>query len=134
MKGNLIKNKSFQFSRDIINLYQQLKEEKEFVISKQLLRAATSIGANVVESEAAQSAADFISKLSIASKEARATRYWLLLLQESNLTTISTIPYISEIDSIIRILTSIIKTTRERHQKPQTPNPKSKIQNPKLKN
>lgn len=114
MKENLIKEKSFSFSSIIIRLYMQLKEEKEFVISKQLLRTAISIGANVVESEAAQSKADFISKLSIASKEARETKYWLQLLQKSELTKIEIIHYLEEIDSIIRILTSIIKTTQER--------------------
>lgn len=118
MKENLIKNKTFYFSLSIIALYVKLKEEKEFVISKQLLRSATSIGANVVESEAAQSTADFISKLSIASKEARETKYWLMLLQKSELTKIEIEKYIEEIESIIRILTSIIKTTQERKNNP----------------
>ena len=117
MKENLIKDKTFAFSLSVIGLYKQLKDEKEFVLSKQLLRSATSIGANVVESEAAQSTADFISKLSIAAKEARETKYWLQLLSKSQLTFIEIGEFITEIESIIRILTSIIKTTQERKNK-----------------
>ena len=86
MKDNIIKAKSFKFSLEIIELYKALNEEKEYILSKQLLRSGTSIGANIVEAEAAQSKADFISKMSIASKEARETEYWLMLLQESGLT------------------------------------------------
>ena len=86
MKDNNIEAKSFKFSLEIIELYKALNEEKEYILSKQLLRSGTSIGANIVEAEAAQSKADFISKMSIASKEARETEYWLMLLQESGLT------------------------------------------------
>ncbi len=80
---NLILKKTFDFSLSIIKLYTNLISEKEFIISKQLLRSATSIGANVEESIAAQSRKDFISKMSIASKEARESKYWLRLLSES---------------------------------------------------
>jgi four helix bundle protein len=110
MKENLIQKKSFDFALQIIGLYKKLQEEREYIISKQLLRSATSIGANVSESEAAQSRADFVHKLSISSKEARETRYWLLLLKHSELTKLEVDVFIEEIDSIIRILTSIIKT------------------------
>jgi four helix bundle protein len=110
MKENLIKEKSFQFALQIINLYQQLQLEKEFIISKQLLKSGTSIGANVSESESAQSKADFKHKLAIAAKEARETKYWLSLLQKSTLTKISVDNYLIDIETIIRILTSIIKT------------------------
>ncbi len=113
MKDNLIKNKSFEFSLHVIDLYQKLTAEKEFILSKQLLRSGTSIGANVVEAEAAQSRADFIAKLSIASKEARETKYWLQLLQQSDLTKIDVVIFLEEIDAIIRILTSIVKTTKD---------------------
>ena len=71
MKDNLIANKTFDFALTIIELYMQLKKENEFIISKQIIRSGTSIGANVEEAIAAQSKKDFISKLSIASKEAR---------------------------------------------------------------
>ena len=115
MKQNIIYDKSFEFSLNIIELYKVLLENKEYIISKQLLRSATSIGANIVESTAAQSKKDFISKLlSISSKEARETKYWLLLLDKSKLVKdINYLPYINDIDEIIKILTSIIKTSQE---------------------
>jgi len=79
-KGNLIQDRSFEFALEVIKLYKLLQQEKEYVISRQLLRSGTSIGANVTEAEAAQSKKDFLSKMSIASKEARETKYWLNLL------------------------------------------------------
>lgn len=79
MKENLIANKTFDFALSIIDLYIKLKKENEFIISKQIMRSGTSIGANVEEAIAAQSKKDFINKLSIASKEARETKYWLKL-------------------------------------------------------
>ena len=75
-KNNVVLNKSFDFALEIIELYKILKSKNEFVISKQLLRSGTSIGANVEEATAAQTKKDFITKMSIASKEARETRYW----------------------------------------------------------
>jgi four helix bundle protein len=80
-KDNVIQNKSFAFALRIVNLYKYLCEEKkEFILSKQLLRSGTSVGANVEEAIGGQSNKDFISKLSIAYKEARETLYWLKLL------------------------------------------------------
>jgi len=114
MKQNLIYDKSFEFSLSIIELYKVLIQNKEYIISKQLLKSGTSIGANVSESSAAQSRKDFISKLSISSKEARETKYWLLLLQKSKLVDIDYTRYINEVEEIIKILTSIIKTSQER--------------------
>jgi four helix bundle protein len=113
MKENVIKDKSFAFALKIIALYKLLQAEKEFVLSKQLLRSATSIGANVAESESAQSTADFIHKLSISLKEARETRYWLQLLEQSELTSIAVDAYLIEIDEIIKILTAIITTIKK---------------------
>lgn len=113
-KDNLIQQKSFQFSLKIIELYISLKREKEFVLSKQVLRSGTSIGANIEEAIAAQSKKDFIHKMSISSKEARETKYWLRLLQKSNLTTIDMSLYLSEIEDIVNILSSIVKTSRQR--------------------
>lgn len=84
---NIIATKTFDFSLKIISLYIQLKKESEFVISKQLLRCSTSIGANVEEAIAAQSRKDF-KQMSVASKEARETKYWLRLLNKSELTNI----------------------------------------------
>ena len=85
---NKILDMSFEFSLQIIELYKTLVEKKEYVLSKQLLRSATSIGANVEEAIAAQSRKDLISKMSIASKEARETRYWLRLYGKSKLALI----------------------------------------------
>jgi len=113
MKENIIATKTFGFSLNVINLYTQLKKENEYIISKQLLRSGTSIGANVEEAIAAQSRKDFISKLSIASKEARETKYWLRLLDKSNLTQIPVSAYLIEIEHIINIITKIIKTSQE---------------------
>ncbi|WP_294824892.1 four helix bundle protein [uncultured Flavobacterium sp.] len=110
---NIIANKTFDFSLKIISLYIQLKKENEFIISKQLLRCATSIGANVEEATAAQSKRDFISKMSIASKEARETKYWLRLLDKSDLTRIPVDNYLLEVEHIINIITKIVKTSQD---------------------
>ena len=83
-KENVIVDKSYNFSLMVIELYKFLtKEKKEFVLSKQLLRSGTSIGANVNEAQAAISKKDFISKMLISSKEARESKYWLMLLKNS---------------------------------------------------
>jgi four helix bundle protein len=110
---NKIQEMSFDFSLLIINLYKKLVENKEYVLSKQLLRSATSIGANVEEAIAAQSKRDFISKMSIASKEARETRYWLRLLDKSKLVDLDYLPYLNNVEHIINILTKIVKTSQE---------------------
>ena len=111
--NNIILDKTFEFSLAIIKLYIRLKQENEFIISKQILRSATSIGANVEESIAAQSKRDFISKMAIASKETRETKYWLRLLSQSELTQIDVSDYLNEIDHIINIITKIVKTSQE---------------------
>ncbi len=113
MKENLIAIKTFDFALSIVNLFIQLKKDNEFIISKQILRSATSIGANVEEAIAAQSRKDFVHKMAIASKEARETKYWLRLLDKSDLTTISMTNYLIEIEHIINIITKIIKTSQE---------------------
>ena len=110
---NNILELSFDFAISIIELYKQLLESKEYTLSKQLLRSGTSIGANVEEAIAAQSRKDFISKMSIASKEARETRYWLRLLNKSKLVNLNYQPYLDSIEHIINILTKIVKTTTE---------------------
>jgi len=111
---NLIQNKTFQFALDVFEFYKQLVKENEYVLSKQLLKAGSSIGANVEEATAAQSRNDFINKLSIASKESRETRYWLRLLEKSDLTTLSTEKLLSDINDIINILTKIILTSKNK--------------------
>ncbi len=113
-KENLIADKSFDFALSIIDLYIKLKNENEFVLSKQLLRSGTSIGANIEEATAAFSKKDFTHKMSISSKEARETKYWLRLLQKSNLTQINVEPQLIEIQNLINILTKIVKTSQNR--------------------
>jgi four helix bundle protein len=110
---NKIQELSFEFSLQIIQLYKLLVEKKEFVISKQLLRCGTSIGANIEEALAGQSRKDFIAKMSIASKEARETKYWLRLLDKSKLIELDYSPYLNSIEHIINILTKIVKTSQE---------------------
>jgi four helix bundle protein len=83
------------------------------VISKQLLRSGTSIGANVEEANAAQTKKDFITKMSIASKEARETKYWLRLLDKSQIINLDFSPYLSSVEDIMNILTKIVKTSQE---------------------
>jgi four helix bundle protein len=112
-KENIILEKTFKFSLDIINVYQQLTKEHEYIISKQLLKSGTSVGANVNESTAAQTKADFITKMAIASKEARETKYWLRLLKESKLVHVDLSSLLKEIDEIISILTVIVKTAQK---------------------
>ncbi|MDP9955703.1 four helix bundle protein [Epilithonimonas hungarica] len=112
-EDNLIQHKTFEFALSIIKFYAICKSQNEFILSKQILRCGASIGANVEEAIAAQSKKDFISKLSIANKEARETRYWLKLYQSSNLVEIEVDSYLKEIESIINILTKIIKTSSE---------------------
>lgn len=112
MKENVVLEKSFTFSLKIIALYKTLRAEKEFVISKQLLRSATSIGANANEASAAQTKKDFIAKMAISSKEARETHYWLRLLQKSQLVPLDYNDYILQVEELIRIITAIVKTSQ----------------------
>lgn len=112
-EDNLIQIKTFDFAKEIIKFYLECKSQNEYVLSKQILRSGTSIGANVEEAIAAQSKKDFISKLSIANMEARETKYWLRLYHSSNLVQINMESYLKEIESIINILTKIIKTSSE---------------------
>ena len=117
-KDNVILDKSFVFAVNIVKLYQYLCDnKKEYVLSKQLLRCGTSIGANVNEAQAAQSSNDFIAKISIASKEARECQYWLNLLLETGFLSLSeerTSIVQREIAEIIKLLTSIVKTMQEK--------------------
>src|ERR1700691_4896879 len=126
MSESIVRQKSFGFALEIISLYKQFSAEREYVLSKQLLRSGTSIGANIEEALAGQSRRDFLAKMAIASKEARETRYWLVLLQKSNLTKTELNQTIENNEELIRILTSIVKTTGET---PATQNLKLKIQN-----
>jgi four helix bundle protein len=113
VKENVIKEKSFLFAIEIVSLYKAIVERKEFVLSKQLLRSGTSIGANVRESEHAQSKADFIHKLSIALKEANETEYWIDLLFETKYLSQTEFENIKpSIIELLKLLTSIINTSK----------------------
>jgi four helix bundle protein len=113
VKENVIKEKSFLFAIEIVSLYKAIVERKEFVLSKQFLRSGTSIGANVRESEHAQSKADFIHKLSIALKEANETEYWLDLLHETKYLSQTEFENIKpSIIELLKLLTSIINTSK----------------------
>lgn len=114
MKENVIKNKSLEFALRIVKLFQHLSDaKKEFVLSKQLLKSGTAIGALVRESEHAESKADFIHKLSIALKEVNESDYWIELLYRSDYLAQSEYQSLfSDLDEIIRLLVSIIKTSK----------------------
>lgn len=112
---NVIEKKSFDFAIRIVNLYKYLcDKKKEYVLSKQILRSGTSIGANVAESQQAQSKADFIAKMSIALKETTETKYWLRLLHASGyLSGNEIITILSDCVEIEKILTSILKSSKD---------------------
>lgn len=115
MKSNVVREKSFAFALRIVKLYQHLtNKRREFVLSKQLLRSGTAVGAMVRESEHAESKADFIHKLSIGLKEANETEYWIELLyqagyiDEKGYSSIHT-----DITELLKLLTSIINKTKQ---------------------
>ena len=112
LSGNTVVDKSFEFAVRITNLYKYMvKEHKEYVLSKQLLRSGTSIGANVAEAQRGQSKADFIAKMSIALKEANETHYWIRLLYRTDFLTKSQYTSINaDIQELIGILTAICRT------------------------
>ena len=116
LKDNVILDKSFDFAVRIVKLYKYLcDEKKEYVLSKQLLRSGTSIGANINEAQAGQSKADFISKMSISSKEARESKYWIDLLIKTdylNKNDEHTKSLQKDIEEIIKLLTSIVKSSQ----------------------
>ena len=115
-KENIIIQKSYSFALEIIKLYKQLAEQKEYVLSKQILRSGTSIGANIHEAVSSESKKDFIHKMGIALKETRETSYWLNLLKDSSYINQETFDSLhSGCQSIIKILNSIILTTKERY-------------------
>ena len=115
MNENAVKEKSKAFALRIIRLYKYLCDEKqEFVLSKQVLRSGTSVGANIREAQRAQSKPDFYSKMNIALKEADETAYWLELLHESGYLEASSFESIyADCEEIIKLLTAITKTQKQ---------------------
>lgn len=117
--GNAIVDKSMDFAVRIVNLYNFLKENKhEYVMSKQLLRSGTSIGANISESQESQSTPDFVAKLYIALKECSETRYWLKLLAKTEFLTHQEYTSMeNDATELYALLTSIIKSTKSNNSK-----------------
>ena len=114
-KPNVIRDKSFDFALRIVKLYKFLIQNNEYVLSKQLLRSGTAIGALVREAEHAESTADFVHKMAIAQKEANETEYWLeLLFQSEYLETAQYNSIILDIQELNKILASIIITSKEK--------------------
>ena len=112
--GSSLEEKSFQFAIRIVELNRFLiNDKKEFVMSKQILRSGTSIGANVAEAQYAQSKADFLTKMHISLKEANETKYWLRLLHATNYLDESHRSYLSDCDELLRLLISTCKTTKQ---------------------
>jgi four helix bundle protein len=111
---NVIQTKSYEFAIKVVKLYRYLVDEKrEYVLSKQLLRSGTSIGANVEEGIGGQSAKDFFAKLNIAYKEARESHYWLRLLKDTGYLEVDkATEYLNDCDELLRIMGSIIKTMK----------------------
>ncbi len=114
MKKNVVKDKSFQFAIQVVELYQFLcKEKKEFVLSKQLLRSGTSVGAMIREAEHAESKADFIHKMAIAQKEMNESIYWIELLNATNYLTTEQFESINnDAVEVIKLITTIIKSAK----------------------
>jgi four helix bundle protein len=114
MKENVIKTRSFSFAICIVNLFQYLQtEKKEYILSKQLLRSGTSVGAMVREAEHSESKLDFIHKMAIAQKEINETIYWLELLKGTEYLSAEQFESINrDAVELIKMITSIIKTTK----------------------
>ena len=115
-RENPVKDKSFQFAIEIINLYKYLTSKKrEYILSKQILRSGTSIGANIEEALSSQSKKEFIAKLNISLKEARETSYWLRLLKATGF--IQKDELLVKSEELLKILTSIIISTKQNLEK-----------------
>ena len=130
VKRNVVQEKSFAFALRVISVSRRLQfERRELVLSKQLLRSGTSIGANIEEAIAAQSKKDFLAKMSIALKEARETHYWLRLIQESNVMDDPDIDrLLPACQELVALLSRITLTTRHNlgsHKRASSPNAKN---------
>ena len=114
--GNVVVDKSFEFAVEIVKTVKKLKaESKEYEMASQLLRSGTSVGANIAEAQRAQTGKEFVAKMSIASKEANETIYWLRLLNAAEIMSKEeTKPLLTKAIELDRILVSIIKTKQEK--------------------
>lgn len=125
-ESNPIEEKSLEFGTKMLLLCKSLAEQKEFIVSRQIGRSGTSIGANVAEALKAQSKPDFLAKMKIADKEANETAYWLRVLRRADCITEEQYGELySNLDEICSILTSICKTTRENIEKEKVSKQKS---------
>ncbi|MBI3289930.1 four helix bundle protein [Candidatus Microgenomates bacterium] len=115
MKESILKTKSYKFAIRIVKLYQFLSgEKKEFVLSKQILRSGTAIGALIREAEFAQSKADFTNKMNVALKEANETSYWLEILKDTDYLNEKIFQSLhSDCEELIRMLVSSVKTSKK---------------------
>jgi len=112
MEGNPVRDKSYEFALHVVQIVRWLQGEcREFVLSKQLLRAGTSIGANIEEALAGSSRKDFVAKMAIASKEAREAHYWLRLLRDGEFVPRQRLmPMLDLCNELVSLLTAIVKT------------------------
>jgi four helix bundle protein len=110
--NSIVQQKSFDFALKIVKLYQEHRKKGETVLSRQLLRSGTSIGANVEEALAAQTRREFHSKMTISFKECRESRYWLRLLKASGMITYDYSDCLKDVEELNRILSSITKSTK----------------------
>ncbi|MCK9220078.1 MAG: four helix bundle protein [Bacteroidales bacterium] len=114
---NIVQKKAFLFAVRIVKLYQYLMGKKEYVIANQILRSGTSIGANLEEAQGSYSRREFQSKINIVYKEARETRFWLLLLRESQILSINeTESIFQDCEELLKITGSIIKSLKNNQQ------------------
>jgi four helix bundle protein len=120
LKPQDIRVRSFEYALRAVKLYQHPQKQKDgagWVLGKQYLRAATSVGANVEEAQASESRADFVHKLGIAQKEARESVFWLRLLRESQIVPASRLsPLLRETEELVAILTSIVISTKKKRR------------------
>lgn len=116
MKANPLLDRSFDFAVQIVHLCRNLSAKKEYIISRQLLKSGTSVGANIEEAMAAASKRDFAYRMSVACRECRETRYWLRLIHATSMLEVDLHATIDESTELIKILTKIVKTSGEAHQ------------------
>ena len=118
MAAGHVQPKSYAFALEIVQVAQALHSRKEFVLSSQLLKSGTSVGANIEEASAGQTKREFIAKMSIAAKEARETRYWLRLLRDGGyITPVISTGLLDQCEELIRMLTAIVKTAQTREKR-----------------
>ena len=117
MKSNVLRDKSYAFALQVIKMYQYLSDDKkEFVMSKQLLKSGTSIGANVEEAIGGQSEKDFFAIITISYKEARETHYWIRLLKDSGyISEAQSVSLLNECEELQKIISAIQRTIRSRN-------------------